>query len=207
MDERRLVQISKLLSAMFSPLYAPLWVFVGMFTFSYLMMLPMSYKLSILFMVWVFCVLIPRLGVNIFRIIKQMTHWQLSHREHRHMPYIITLLSFATCLAIMIKFNVPTFIRGVVLASLVAQILCTIINAWWKISTHMVGMGGLVGALIAFSLLFYFNPLLLLCILLLLSGAVGTARIILRQHSLSQVFAGFVLGFFVAVIFIMMSWF
>ena len=33
-----------------------------------------------------------------------------------------------------------------------------------------------------------------LCFVLILAGAVGTARMILRQHSLSQVVGGFLVG-------------
>lgn len=207
MSNRQLIQIAKILSNLFSPFYAPMWAFVWMFYFSYLEMLPFSYKLFILTLVWITTVLIPRFGINIFRIFMNWTHLQLSHREHRHLPYIVTVCSYSTCLVIMTKLNVPMFIRGIVLTALVSQIICTLINAWWKVSTHMVGMGGLVGALIAFSMLFYFNPVFLLCLLLILSGLVGTARIILRQHTLAQVYTGFLIGFVCALTFVMISWF
>lgn len=207
MSNRQLIQISKILSNLFSPFYAPLWAFVWMFYFSYLEMLPWNYKVFIMTLVWVTTVLIPRFGINMFRIVMDWTHWQLSHREHRHLPYIVTVCSYSACLVIMTKLNVPMFIRGIVLTALVSQVICVLLNAWWKVSTHMVGMGGLVGALIAFSMLFYFNPVFLLCILLILSGLVGTARIILRQHTLAQVFVGFIIGFVCAMVFVMISWF
>ena len=68
-------------------------------------------------------------------------------------------------------------------------------------------MGGLVGALIAFSYLFYFNPAIPVCILILLSGALGTSRIILRQHTVAQVFVGFAVGFVCTMFFILYNWF
>jgi len=207
MNNRQLIQAAKILSVLFSPFYAPLWAFVWMFSFSYLNMLPTSYKLFILLLVWITTVFIPRFGINSFRIVMGWAHWQLSHREHRHLPYIITVCSYGACLTIMTKINVPMFIRGIVLSALVSQIICVVVNAWWKVSTHMVGMGGLVGALIAFSFLFYFNPIYLLCVLLILSGALGTARMILRQHTLAQVFVGFGIGFACALTFVMLSWF
>lgn len=207
MNNRQLVQISKLISLVFSPLFAQLWAFLWMFSFSYLKMLPTSYKVSIFVLVAITNVIIPLFGINMFRIVMQWTHLQLSHREHRHLPYVVTLLSYSVCLLIMSELRVPMFIRGVVLSALVSQIICTVVNAWWKISTHMVGMGGLVGALMAFSFLFYFNPVYLLCVLILLSGAVGSARITLRQHSLPQVFVGFLVGFVCALVLITISWF
>lgn len=207
MNNRQLILASKLLSNLFSPFYAPLWAFIWMFTFSYLKMLPIQAKLFVLVLVWVTTVFVPRMGINTFRVVMKWSHWQLSHREHRHLPYVLTVLGYSACLTIMTKLNVPMFIRGIVLSALVSQIICVVVNAWWKVSTHMVGMGGLVGALIAFSMLFFFNPVFLLCVLLILSGMLGTARIILRQHTLAQVFVGFLIGFVCALVFVMISWF
>ena len=206
MNEKRLMQIARTLSIVFSPFYTPMWILIVLFFCSYLQMLPLPYRLFILFTVFIFTVLIPKLGINIFRMVMQMTHMQISRREHRHMPYLLTICSYTVCLTLMSRMNVVMFVRGIVMAAFVSQIICIFINAWWKVSTHMVGMGGLVGALLAFSNLFYFNPLWYVCGLIILSGAVGTSRMILRQHTLAQVLAGFVIGFVCALIFILLAW-
>ena len=206
MNDKRLIQVAKVLSTLLMPLYAPMWVFFGLFLFSYLKMLPWGYKIFIIVMVYFFTVFVPTLGITVFRMFKKWTHLELSHREHRHMPYIVALISYAACLVIMTKMNTAMFFRGVVMAALISQIVCVTINAWWKVSTHMVGMGGLVGALNAFSILFFYNPVWPFCALLLLSGALGTSRIVLRQHSLAQVLVGFGIGYVCTMVFILMSW-
>lgn len=206
MRDRHLIRTAKVLSSLFSPLYAPVWVFFGLFMFSYLKMLPWMYKLLILFIVYFFTVFIPTVGITLFRVFKKWSHLELSHREHRHLPYVVTLLSYGACLVLMTEMNVAMFFRGVVMAALISQIICIIVNIWWKVSTHMVGMGGLVGALNAFSILFFYNPIWPFCGLLLLSGALGTSRIILRQHSLAQVLVGFAIGYACAMTFILCCW-
>lgn len=206
MNEKKLIQAAKIISALFSPFYAPLWAFIGLFLFSYLKLLPFGYKAIILLMVYGFTIFIPRVSIGIFRRINKWTHWQLSHREHRHTPYILTLISYCTCLILMSSMNMAMFIRGIVMAALIAQIICVIINVWWKVSTHMVGMGGLVGSLFAFSSIFFFNPLPFGCVLIFLSGLLGTSRIILRQHSLAQVIVGFIIGLACSTFFILISW-
>ena len=40
----------------------------------------------------------------------------------------------------------------------------------WKISTHTAAIGGVTGSLIAFSLLFNFNPMWWACLTLIVSG-------------------------------------
>ena len=84
--------------------------------------------------------------------------------------------------------------RDLTLGQLVIQILCALINVWWKISTHTAAIGGVAGALIAFSIIFMFNPVSWLSFVLILAGMVGSSRMILRQHTLTQVVAGFGVG-------------
>jgi membrane-associated phospholipid phosphatase len=206
MKNKLLIRIAKVMSTLFMPLYAPMWVFIGLFLFTYLRLLPWGYKIFIISIVYVFTVFMPTVGITLFRLFKKWSHLELSHREHRHMPYVVALLSYTACLVIMTRINAAMFFRGVVMAALVSQIICVIINVWWKVSTHMVGIGGLVGALNAFSILFFYNPVWPFCVLLLLSGVLGTSRIILRQHSLAQVLTGFGIGYVCAMVFILISW-
>lgn len=206
MLDKRIIQISKLLSTIFSPFYAPVLAFLWLFFFSYLRLLPLEYKLFILCIVFMFTIFIPRMSISIFRRLNKWSHWQLSHREHRHMPYVLALLSYTACLFVFNKINTAIFFRGIIMASLVAQIICVIVNTKWKISTHMVGMGGLLGMVIAFSNIFLYNPVWPTCGLLILSGMLGTSRMVLRQHSLAQVSAGFAVGFFCAMLFLLYVW-
>ena len=47
---------------------------------------------------------------------------------------------------------------------------------------------------------FGFNPVWWLCLVLILAGVLGTSRMILRQHSLAQVLAGFFVGLICSVL-------
>ena len=84
---------------------------------------------------------------------------------------------------------------SIIVVALAIQVVCAIVNLFWKISTHTAAIGGVAGALIAFSGTFSYNPVWWLCIIIIVAGILGTSRMILRQHSLSQVVAGFLLGF------------
>lgn len=204
--EKRVIQVSKALSALFLPFFAPTWAFLWLLFFSYLRLLPSGYKLLVLAIVVTFTILIPLVSINVFRKLNSWSHWQLSHREHRHMPYALSLLSYVACLVLFIQMNTTTFFRGIIMAAIAAQVICMVVNIWWKISTHMVGMGGLFGLLVSFSLIFYYNPLWPACGLLILSGLLGTSRMVLRQHSLAQVLVGFLVGAFCATIFTLFIW-
>ena len=206
LTSKGLIRASHYYCMVFSPFYAPLWAFIWLFLFSYLKLLPISYKIFIFITVLMFTIIIPRVTINIFRRINKWTHWQLSHREHRYTPYIITIASYVACLLLFANMNTPQFMRGIIVATVVAGIVCGILNIWWKVSTHMAAMGGLTAMVIAFSFLFMFNPIPMLCTMLILSGLMGTARMILRQHTLSQVIGGFTIGFISALVFILVGW-
>ena len=80
------------------------------------------------------------------------------------------------------------------------------INVWWKISTHTAAIGGVTGALQAYALLIGFNPTWWLCLVITIAGMVGTSRMLLRQHTLWQVSAGFLLGTAIAFAAILISY-
>ena len=64
----------------------------------------------------------------------------------------------------------------------------------WKLSEHMAGMGGIIGGLVSFSALFSYNPVVWLCLFILIAGILGSARIVLGHHTLGEVLSGFVVG-------------
>ena len=89
----------------------------------------------------------------------------------------------------------PRFTLGIIAGALVIQLVCALLNRWVKVSTHAAASGGVVGALLAFSLIFSFDPTGWLCLTVMLSGMVCTARLILRQHTLREIGWGVVIGF------------
>ena len=58
----------------------------------------------------------------------------------------------------------------------------------------MAGMGGIIGGLVSFSALFSYNPVVWLCLFILIAGILGSARIVLGHHTLGEVLSGFVVG-------------
>ncbi len=195
MKEKYLRISARVLSALFTPFYVPTVGFLALFLFTYLRMLPLSYQAVVLGIVYAFTVLLPMLGIYIYQKINGWSLRHLGHKEKRIVPYAMTILSYVCCLLLMYRLTIPRCLSGIIVASLMAMIICAIINVWWKISAHMAAIGEFVGGLVSFSFVFYYNPLGWFCFVILLSGALGTSRMILRQHTLPQVLVGFLVGF------------
>lgn len=194
MREKEIIFTAKMLSVVFTPFYLPIIGLLSLFIFSYLSLLPWTYKLFLLLMFYLFTVFVPTALIRFYRRYQGWTLIELGSRERRAIPYVISIFSYLLCYYIMAATHVPHFMGSILIAALVIQIACAIINLFIKISTHTAAIGGVAGALLAFSVIFSFNPVWWLCIVLLLAGMVGTSRMILRQHSLRQVVLGFLAG-------------
>ena len=194
MREKDIIIAARVVSMVFTPFYLPLAGLLALFIFSYMSLMPLFYKTLVMLTVYLFTILLPTLLIHAYRNYQGWSRWQLGKRESRMVPYIIAIICYTLCYFVMSYFHVPQFMANILVAALLIQVVCAVVNGWWKISTHTAAIGGFEGALVAFSILFAFNPLWWFCVILVFAGTVGTSRMILRQHSLSQVVAGFMSG-------------
>ena len=200
MRERDIIFTARLLSSIFNPFYLPLVGLIVLFMFSYLSLLPFFFKLQVLLIVYLCTVLLPTLLIRLYRHYQGWTLYEMGIKERRMVPYIISIMSYFLCYYLMNMLHIPHFMSSILVAALAIQVVCAIINLFWKISTHTAAIGGVTGALLAFSAMFVFNPVWWLCLLIIIAGLLGTSRMILRQHTLPQVVSGFLLGIVLAYI-------
>ena len=193
-------KLARILSFLFMPFLAPTIGFILLFTCTYLRLLPIPYKGIVLGIVFCFTLCMPMLIILLFQKINGWSIKELETRKRRFIPYLLTIASYITCLITMYRLYLPRYMSGIIVAALICMILCTLINIKCKISTHVASSGMFVGGVISYSMLFGFNPVNVLCIAILLSGILGTARIILNQHTLFEVNVGFVVGFLCGII-------
>ena len=200
MRERDIIFTARLLSSIFNPFYLPLVGLIILFMFSYLSLLPFFFKLQVLLIVYLCTVLLPTLLIRLYRHYQGWTLYEMGIKERRMVPYIISIMSYFLCYYLMNMLHIPHFMSSILVAALAIQVVCAIINLFWKISTHTAAIGGVTGALLVFSAMFVFNPVWWLCLLIIIAGLLGTSRMILRQHTLPQVVSGFLLGIVLAYI-------
>ena len=198
--EKTIILTARIVSLVFTPFYLPILGLVALFTLSYLRQMPWPYKFQVLIMVYLFTVLLPTVLIHLYRRYQGWTLIQLGNKERRMVPYVISILCYFACVYWMDYFHIPHFMSNIVTAALFIQIVCALINVWWKISAHMAAIGGVAGALFVFAELFGFNPVWWHCLVFVVAGILGTCRMILRQHTLLQVVAGFLVGIVCAII-------
>lgn len=194
MREKHIIFAAKALSVIFTPFYLPLVGLAALLTLTYLSLLPWTYKLFLVVTFWVFTIALPSLLIRLYRHYQGWSLFQMASKERRVIPYVISIVSYLLCYYVMAAVHVPHFMGSILIAALVIQITCAIVNLFVKVSTHMAAIGGVAGALMAFAAILGFNPVWWLCVVLVLAGLVGTSRMILRQHSLHEITLGFLVG-------------
>lgn len=150
-------KFSDILSAIFHPLLIPLFAFGLLFVFTYLNIMPIQYIAFVLSIVATFTLLAPLLFISLYKRMNHLSMEDLSERKKRFIPYILTMMSYATCLLTMYKMHFPYYFSSIIVAALMSLIICTLLNFRWKISIHLAGCGLLISGLIAYSFLFYFK--------------------------------------------------
>ncbi|MFT0433226.1 hypothetical protein [Bacteroides thetaiotaomicron] len=192
--DKTMLRVARVTSIVFTPFSIPFLAFLVLFLFSYLRIMPILYKGIVLGIVYCFTILTPTITIFLFRKINGFARQELSERKKRYVPILLTIISYVFCLLMMRKLNIPWYMTGIIFVSLVISIICILVNLKWKLSEHMAGMGGIIGGLVSFSALFSYNPVVWLCLFILIAGILGSARIVLGHHTLGELLSGFVVG-------------
>lgn len=186
--------LARFFSSIFRPSYYPTVGTLILLSFTYLAIFPWFFKIWVLALIHFFTVILPSMGIYAYR---RYHHWSLQelrlHRR-RYVPYIINIVCYMCLMHIMTVIHMPHFLVAIIGISLIIQMGCLLFNLRWKVSMHSAGSGGIIGALVAYSVLFAFNPIWWLSAAFILSGCVMTSRMLLRQHTLGQVMAGTLIG-------------
>lgn len=194
MNNKYLILVAQAISLFFTPFYLPTVAVVLLLKFSYLNQLDPRYQFAFAGIVVIFTWIFPLTAIYLYRRINGWTSHQMSLRERRFVPYIINIICYGSLYVLMRSLNIPTFVSTVIMSALLIQIVCAVTNVWIKISTHAAASGGVIGMLMAFSLLFHFNAVNWLCLAILLSGAVCSSRMILHVHNYRELALGVLIG-------------
>jgi membrane-associated phospholipid phosphatase len=121
----------------------------------------------------------------------RLTDHHIGRREQRRIPLLVGLGSVAAGLALLVVLGAPRPLLALAVAGLVGLVVAVSVSHWWKMSIHSaVSAGTLVILALTFGRGFLVaTPLL---------GVVGWSRVRLRDHTVSQVLAGGVLGALIA---------
>ena len=119
--------------------------------------------------------------------------------KERSLPFLTIVVFQMSTFYVFSQAPMPSLFPNLVLGAAISVATAFVINLKWKVSIHMLGMGGIVGTLIGLMLRYQVDALNLVLALILVSGLVGYSRLKLNAHTPLQVYVGFVLGTLILV--------
>lgn len=189
-------KFAKIISGIFHPVFIPTLGMVLLFNSNfYFSMLSWEAKRFVLLVVFFTTCILPLLSMAIMAL---RPNFNIAMPEGR--DRILPLLSSSVFyyLGFMLLSKIPTVpdFKLFMLATILVTIALLVISFKWKISLHMAAIGGLSGTLFALAFRSGVNPVYSVLIVVVVSGLIATARLILKKHDVWQLLAGYALGFF-----------
>ena len=195
------MKLTKFISILLHPMFMPILAL-----HLTLLVLPslafnLSQNLLLIYGILIFSTMVLPL-ISIFWLMQKgkVISLEMSNHKERSLPLFKTVIwmSFGYYLLQNLLFYTP-ILKAELLGAILIILLAAIISKFWKISLHLLGIGGVVGVFIALQIM-HGDFLYLLLLFILLSGLLGVARIKQKAHNYAQVYAGFLVGLSVELI-------
>lgn len=194
----------RIISIVFIPLLMPTYGMLLLFQTESFKYLSTSFKSTTIGGTFLLTVILPLIPILIMKKKGMVSDLFISDKNERVMPYLFTFMSYALWAFFLWRLvEMPMYVTALAFGSTVSVFISVLINIRWKISAHMVGIGGLTGGLFGICYYLAINPMWLFILIIFLSILVGLARIEEKEHTPSQVLAGFVLGFLSVFLFVL----
>lgn len=139
------------------------------------------------------CVIVPTGSILFMVYTKRIDSVYPKKRQQREKPLIIGLISYAMAWLVAFKMAVDPIIIVIVSVFVFATASVLVINRYWKISIHCVGVSAAVILVISEN-----DQWMFWCILPIM--LISWARLHLCAHTFSQVLGGLILGAFWGVL-------
>jgi hypothetical protein len=193
------MKFAQFISVLAHPLFMPSYAFsLLMYTNPYInMMISDSTKNIVIIILSLFTILLPILTAVILKQLRVIDNVYMKTTKERKWPFVFTLVWYYMAFQLLTKLYIPQSFLLLMLGAICAIGLSLIITLRWKVSIHMLGIGGLIGAIIGISHRFQFDYSNLIMLLLVFAGLIGFARLKTHSHNYRQVYIGFLLGFLV----------
>jgi hypothetical protein len=187
-------KIAKIITWVFNPLIMPtLGILLMLYSDSYLALMPFEGKRLVLIMVFACTFLIPMSFIPVLYYMKLISSFEMELTE-RVLPLFATAIVYFLTFFFLRKLPIP-FINAFMLATAGCVLLNAIISLFWKISSHLIGIGGVVGLVATLYIKFQADVFLFLVGTVIVAGLLGFARLQLQKHTPAQIYIGFFMGF------------
>lgn len=189
--------VAKIISSVFHPFFIPTMGFLLMLNSDfYSPVISWEAKRFILLVVFFSTAILPMLSVAIMALSPKFDITMQKTRD-RIVPLLSTAMFYYIGFLLLGRVRIFSTFKLFLIAAVLVVVLLLLITSKWKISTHMAAVGGMTATIFALSFRSGTNPVTAIILTVIVSGLVGTSRLILLKHNLLQLAAGYFLGFLI----------
>ena len=189
------MNFSKIISYLLHPILMPIIVlYLGINNVDYFYLIFHNYSNNLYVIILTFTMVLPLISAILFVKLGRVESLEMKRKKERRGPLFMSALIMIIGFPIFYSIAKLSFhFSSIYISSIILLFFAFLITIRWKISLHMLGIGGATGTFIALNYIFggiyYFVVLFIF-----LSGLLAFARLDQKAHNASQVYVGFVLG-------------
>ena len=197
--------ISRLISIILHPIFIPIISFyLSIKLVPNLDFTIANYQNYILLILVICTVMLPVLCMLFLIKFDIISSLEMKEKHERPIPLLLT----GGCLILSLKLTekllaFTSVLKKELVGAIIIILLASIISKFWKISLHMLGVGGLIGVLVSLQYL-YGGLSSMIIYFMLIAGITAMARIYLKAHNHSQIYVGFIVGFIIECVIILL---
>ena len=189
-------KLARVISYVFHPLLMPSYVLLLLINLDGLLTntIPFSYKMALSGVVFLTTVLSPLFLTWILYRLGIISSLFLAHKEERVYPVLAISVFYYLTYYLLRGVHVSAIFSYYMLVATLLAILSLIVNFYWKISLHMVGVGSITGLFLGLAFNFGMNLNIEIFTGILLAGIIGYARLKTNSHQPAEIYTGFMMG-------------
>lgn len=200
MNNPTYIKLSNGISWVLHPFALPIYTILLLLFCTTFALYPANFKIYILWVVVLYALIIPVLGVLVLRSLGKISDYKINVRNERFWPLLIGAVCYILCAITISKIPSAIFLRKFMIAAASCEIMCLVVSMYWKISLHMTAVGAIIALLVVMNVAGVGALMIPLMVAIICAGALASARLYLGCHNGTQVIAGFCGGFIVATL-------
>ncbi len=195
--------IAKIVSYLFHPLFIPTYIFIWLtirYSYEFNELSPFQLFLSKIRVFWM-TAFFPAFAVFLCWRVKFIDNIHLRTQKERIIPYIISMFFYWWMWYLSIRVftgdrqgQQPEVLKFFFLGIGFTTVVGLILNNFYKISMHAMGVGGAVACVILTGFYYHIYIGFDIALAILAAGVTCTSRLILNEHSNRDIYSGLIVG-------------
>ena len=189
-------KIARVISYVFHPLLLPSYTLLLLLNLNSFLSrsLPFAFKLSLVAVVFLTTVFFPLILTWMLVRLRIISSLFMTGREDRVYPILTIAVFYYLTYFLLSGIHVSTLFNYFMVGATLLAILSLVVNFYWKISLHMIGIGSFAGFFLGLTMHFGINLYTEMFAGILLAGIIGFARLKSNSHQPAEIYCGFVMG-------------